>query len=153
VVGSSQSTQPPLYYDDTITASIARAQETEMHFEPTDCQSSSGRTGSSASTFRDTQIDALQSNALMHVQNLSSIVNNPKKKGYLQQAKDLYLQQTGKKASFRVLTEDTVEDSTMIPKVNPAKDFKQYFRALAESNISEYIQNHPARPQIEDPFC
>jgi serine/threonine protein kinase HipA of HipAB toxin-antitoxin module len=52
----------------------------------------SGLTGSSSTTFRDTQIDQLQSDHLMHVQNLTSIVNNPKKKGIFQKAKDLYLQ-------------------------------------------------------------
>jgi hypothetical protein len=41
-----------------------------------------------------------------------------------QKAKDLYLQQTGKKAVFRVMNEESVEDSTQIPKVNPSKDFK-----------------------------
>ena len=64
----------------------------------------------------------------------------------------MYLHQTGKKAVFQKLTEETVEDSTLIPKVNPSKDFKQYLRLLSDSNIEEYITNHPYQPAVEDPF-
>ena len=64
----------------------------------------SGLTNSSSTTFRDTMIDQLQSDHLMHVQNLSSVVNNPKKKGLFQKAKDFYNVQTGKKKAFKVIT-------------------------------------------------
>ena len=49
VVGSSSSAQQPLYYDDTINASIARSTEQEMHFDNSHELSSarSGLTGSS----------------------------------------------------------------------------------------------------------
>lgn len=80
----------------------------------------------------------------MHVQNLSSVINNPKKKGLFQKAKDIYLHQTGKKVAFKTLTEDKVEDSTSIPKVNPNKDFRVYLRALNEGGaITEFLANHP----------
>lgn len=36
------------------------------------------------------------------------------------------------------MTEESVEDSIHIPKVNPAKDFKHYLRSLQDSNIYEY---------------
>ena len=86
----------------------------------------------------------------MHVQNLSSIINNPNRKGIFQKAKDMYLHQTGKKVAFRTLTEDKVEDSALIPKVNPAKDFKVYLRSINEAGgIAEYLANHPA-PKIEE---
>ena len=41
------------------------------------------------------------------------------------------------------MTEKEVEDSGTIPKVNPAKDFKHYLRQLQDSNIDEYLSNHP----------
>lgn len=132
VASSSTPAQTPLYYDDTLTAALHRTGD-DMAFESQDGASDSHKSGltvSSTTTFRDTQIDQIQSDHLMHVQNLTSIVNNPKKKGIFQKAKDLYLQQTGKKTAFRVMTEESVEDSTHIPKVNPAKDFKQYIRSL-----------------------
>jgi hypothetical protein len=120
--------------------------------EKSSVQSSSfGVSVSSSTTFRDTQIDQLQSDHLMHVQNLSSIVNNPKRKGLLAKAKDLYLKQTGKKIAYRALTEKDVEDSAHIPRVNPQKDFRQYLRQLKDSNIDEYLANHP--PEEQEPFA
>lgn len=61
VVGSSHSNQPPLYYDDTINASLVRSTEQDMLFDSSHELSSarSGLTGSSSQTFRDTQIDTL----------------------------------------------------------------------------------------------
>jgi hypothetical protein len=47
----------------------------------------------------------------MHVQNLSSIVNNPKRKGLFQKAKDFYNYQTGKKVKYAEMTEKDVEES------------------------------------------
>ena len=80
----------------------------------------------------------------MHVQSLSSIVNNPKRKGIFQKAKDLYLHQTGRKIAFKTITEEKVEDSTQIPKVNPSKDFRSYLRSINEAGaVSEYLLNHP----------
>ena len=79
----------------------------------------------------------------MHVQNLSSIVNNPKRKGLYQKAKDFYNYQTGKKVKYAEMTEKDVEESLIIPKVNPQKDFKHYLRALQECGVEEYLQNHP----------
>lgn len=119
----SGQTQPqtPLYFSETITASIAKATgDDQMSFdngalheeEKSSVQSSYGVSVSSSTTFRDTQIDQLQSDHLMHVQNLSSIVNNPKRKGLFAKAKDMYLKQTGKKIAYRALTEKDVEDST-----------------------------------------
>jgi len=56
----------------------------------------------------------------------------------------MYLHQTGKKIAFRTLTEDKVEDSVHIPKVNPSKDFKVYLRSINEASaITEYLTNHP----------
>jgi hypothetical protein len=155
--GQSQP-QTPLYFSETITASIAKATgDDQMSFdsheeEKSSVQSSSfGVSVSSSTTFRDTQIDQLQSDHLMHVQNLSSIVNNPKRKGLLAKAKDLYLKQTGKKIAYRALTEKDVEDSAHIPRVNPQKDFRQYLRQLKDSNIDEYLANHP--PEEQEPFA
>ena len=37
-----------------------------------------------------------------------------------------------------------VEDSTLIPKVNPKKDFRAYLRLLNDGGVSqEYYLNHP----------
>ena len=66
VASSSTPNQQPLYYDDTISASMVRTGD-DMAFESQDGKSESedrsshrsGLTGSSTSTFRDTQIDQL----------------------------------------------------------------------------------------------
>ena len=79
---SAKQPMTPLYYEETINASISR--NDEMSFESQEQKSQSERSGntcSSHTTFRDTQIDELQKDHLMHVQNLSSIINNPKRKG------------------------------------------------------------------------
>lgn len=41
------------------------------------------------------------------------------------------------------MSEKDVEDSTIIPRVNPNKDFKQYLKTLNESGVEEYLRNHP----------
>jgi len=93
VAATSTPVQTPLYYDDTLVVALNRTGD-DLAFESQDGDSESqrsGLTGSSTTTFRDTQINQLQSDHLMHVQNLTSIVNNPIKKGILQKAKDIYL--------------------------------------------------------------
>ena len=77
-------------------------------------------------------------------------MNNPKRKGIFQKAKDMYLHQTGKKTAFRTLTEDKVEESTLIPKVNPNKDFKAYLRSINEAGaVCEYLTNHPEAEELK----
>jgi hypothetical protein len=39
----------------------------------------------------------------------------------------------------------------LIPKVNPSKDFRSYFKVLTESNFEEYQSNHDLKAE-EEPF-
>jgi len=48
---------------------------------------------------------------------------------------------------FKAMTEDKVEESTLIPKVNPEKDFKEYQRKLKEARADIYHKNHPPKPE------
>ena len=68
----------------------------------------------------------------MHVQSLTSIVNNPKKDSVFKRMKTLVKHQIqgGPSPYFRTLKESNVEDSDSIPKVRPNKDFKDYFKKL-----------------------
>lgn len=43
------------------------------------------------------------------------------------------------------MTESQVDDSGLIPKVNPQKDFKEYMRKLKTADIQTYNENHPAK--------
>ena len=43
------------------------------------------------------------------------------------------------------MTESQVDDSSLIPKVNPQKDFKEYMRKLKTADIATYNENHPAK--------
>ena len=58
----------------------------------------------------------------------------------------MYLNQTGKKLAFKTLTEEKVEESTIIPKVNSNKDFRNYLRTINEGDAAtEYLTNHPTK--------
>jgi len=57
--------------------------------------------------------------------------------------KNYYDHQTGKQPFFKELTEQTVEESPTIPKVNPKKDFRAYVKKLEECCINAYFENHP----------
>ncbi len=67
------------------------------------------------------------------------------------QVKNMYDHQTGKQPYFKELTEQTVEESLTIPKVNPKKDFRAYVKKLEDCSISAYFENHP-KPVLEQPF-
>jgi len=83
------------------------------------------------STFRDTQCDQEDADKLMHMQSLTSIVNNPKKESFFNKVKNniksKLTNKNAEKYDFKPMTEAMVEDSLSIPKVTPKKDFKEYF--------------------------
>ncbi len=87
----------------------------------------------------------------MHSQSLASIVNNPKKDSLVKKfgamVKSKVVGSTEPK--FKPLKESQVEDNPGIPKVNPHKDFKDYFRKVSQPSVNTYLTNHP-RPEIED---
>ena len=49
-------------------------------------------------------------------------------------------------APFRSLTEDKVEESTLIPKVQAKKDFNEYIKKLKAANVATYYVNNPPKP-------
>lgn len=77
----------------------------------------------------------------MRNQSLASIVNNPKKESIFKRVKTLVSHKvTGKGVPFfKVLTEHQIEESSQIPRVNPAKDFKDYFKKLQDAEIDIYF--------------
>jgi len=74
---------------------------------------------SSTSTFRDTYVDEMDANKLLHMQSLSSIVNNPKKETFIKKVKNFakHQMQGNGAAYFKTMKEANVEDSTSIPRV------------------------------------
>ena len=99
-----------------------------------DSQRSRQSTMSSQSTFRDTNVDEADASSLMHCQNLASIVNNPKKQSLVKKMASMVKSKVvgSKEPKFKPLKESQVEDSTAIPKVNPQKDFRDYFRKVGQ---------------------
>ena len=97
---------------------------------------------SMASTFRDTQCDQEDANNLMHMQSLTSIVNNPKKESFFNKVKNNIKSKltikSAEKYDFKPMTEAMVEDSLSIPKVSAKKDFKDYFKSLEKSEVGVY---------------
>ena len=72
--------------------------------------------------------------SLMRCQNLASIVNNPKKDSLVRKMASMVKSKVvgSKEPKFKQLSEAQVEESTAIPKVNPQKDFKDYFRKVSQ---------------------
>ena len=92
---------------------------------------------SSSSTFRDTLVAEEDASSLMHSQNLTSIVNNPKKDSFVRKMASMVKAKVvgSKEPKFKALKESQVEDSTAIPKVNPQKDFKDYLRKVGQASV------------------
>ena len=99
---------------------------------PDTLRSRASNMSSASSTFRDTNVDEEDASSLMHCQNLASIVNNPKKQSLVKKMASMVKAKVvgSKEPKFKSLKESQVEDSTAIPKVNPQKDFRDYFRKV-----------------------
>ena len=76
---------------------------------------------STGETFRDTMVDAPVAQDIMRVQNLTSITNHPKKESMFKKAINSVKQKVSRSGApkFRPMTESQVDDSGLIPKVNP----------------------------------
>ena len=99
----------------------------------------------SSGTFRDTHVDQDDASSLLHSQSLASIVNNPKKDSLVKKLGAMVKSKVvgSTEPKFKPLKESQVEDSPVIPKVNPQKDFKDYFRKVGQPSVKTYLANHP----------
>ena len=106
---------------------------------------------SASGTFRDTFVDSGDASSLMHSQNLTSIVNNPKKDSLVRKMASLVKSKVmgSTEPKFKPLKESQVEDNPSIPKVNPQKDFKDYFRKVSQASVQTYFSNHPRQEIAE----
>jgi len=86
----------------------------------------SGLSVASTATFRDTFMEEDKAKEIKNVQSITSIVNNPKKESMLKKMTRIVKKKVvgGGKPSFKPLKEDQIEISTLIPRVNPKKDFR-----------------------------
>ena len=135
--GSQLNQSIPLFYEETLNASLRRNELTTL-------DNSDDMDLPKNKIFRDTQVDKEEADIMMNCQSLASIVNNPKKESMFKKVKTMLRHQIqgGPSPYYKAMGEKDVEESTIIPIVKAAKDFKTYKKKLEHACVSSYQDNH-----------